>query len=328
MRRHRNRRKNKQGKIIIIAISCLLFIMTVGYSAFSTNLNITAKGNILDNSVDITDNIVNEGDGLYLDSYEEGRYVYKGTNPNNYIDIGDRDSNGNTVLWRIISKEADGAYKIVRNDLLSSRVFDSAGVRDKNSNGAGGTYCAYGNYGCSAWAISDNFSNGTNSGTVLKDAELNTYLNIDYYNSLNQTVKNNIVSYNFRVGAASYINDDLNQQIIDEKSAIWNGNVGLINLSDYLRSNTNKELCSTYSLNNSNYKICKDTNWLVSDQSYWTINSRGNYPADVVYCVFESGTIANINAIYNYYVRPVIYLKSSKKITGEGTESNPFRIKK
>ena len=46
MRRHKSRRRSKQGKIIIITSICLLFIMTAGYAAFSTNLSITAKGTI------------------------------------------------------------------------------------------------------------------------------------------------------------------------------------------------------------------------------------------------------------------------------------------
>ena len=41
------KRKNK-GKIITIFIIVMLFVMTAGYAAFSTNLNITAKGNILE----------------------------------------------------------------------------------------------------------------------------------------------------------------------------------------------------------------------------------------------------------------------------------------
>ena len=44
MRRYR--RRNKQKRIIIISSICLLFMITAGYAAFSTNLNITAKGNI------------------------------------------------------------------------------------------------------------------------------------------------------------------------------------------------------------------------------------------------------------------------------------------
>ncbi len=42
----RRRKRRKQRKIIIISSLILLFIITVGYAAFQTNINITAKGNI------------------------------------------------------------------------------------------------------------------------------------------------------------------------------------------------------------------------------------------------------------------------------------------
>ncbi len=44
--------------------------------------------------------IVSSGDGLYEDSYESGRLIYRGQNPNNYIEF-------NGELWRIIAKETD-----------------------------------------------------------------------------------------------------------------------------------------------------------------------------------------------------------------------------
>lgn len=44
--RTRARRKNKQRKILIISMCSLLLIMTVGYAAMQTNLKIKAKGNI------------------------------------------------------------------------------------------------------------------------------------------------------------------------------------------------------------------------------------------------------------------------------------------
>ncbi len=54
--------------------------------------------------------VVTSGDGLYVDSYEDERYIYRGTNPNNYIEFNDE-------LWRIVAKESDGTYKIIRNEL-------------------------------------------------------------------------------------------------------------------------------------------------------------------------------------------------------------------
>ena len=53
--------------------------------------------------------VTTTGDGLYADTYEEGRYIYKGANPNNYITFS-----GET--WRIISVESDNTIKIMRNN--------------------------------------------------------------------------------------------------------------------------------------------------------------------------------------------------------------------
>lgn len=43
----RRRKNKKQIKIIIFSAVCLLLIMTVGYAAFSTNITLNAKGNII-----------------------------------------------------------------------------------------------------------------------------------------------------------------------------------------------------------------------------------------------------------------------------------------
>lgn len=54
------RRKSK--KVIIISALCLIFIMSVGYAAFQTNLSITAKGNIY-NKGDLCYETSDNGDG-------------------------------------------------------------------------------------------------------------------------------------------------------------------------------------------------------------------------------------------------------------------------
>ena len=61
--------------------------------------------------------IVTTGDGLYKDEYEDGKYTYKGANPNNYITF-------NNETWRIISVENDGTIKIMRNENIGNRVWD------------------------------------------------------------------------------------------------------------------------------------------------------------------------------------------------------------
>jgi len=62
---------------------------------------------------------VTTGDGLYADEYEEGRYVYKGANPNNYITF-------NNETWRILSVENDGTLKIMKKDSIGNMAFDSS----------------------------------------------------------------------------------------------------------------------------------------------------------------------------------------------------------
>ena len=341
----RRRQMKKQKRIIIISSLCLLLCLCVGYAAFNTQLSLRAKGNIKDNSVDITENVVTEGDGLYEDIYEDGRYVYKGQNPDNYIDIGDKKSDGSVALWRIISKEADGSYKLIKNDILSEPcTWDLVGNRDMLSpDGAGGTYCANFNIGCGAWGISDNFTNGRNSGTVTKDASLNEDLNGTYYNSLNETVKENIEYHDWYFGYVSYYNNDLQAQINSEKSVSGKYNIGLISVSDYLRANYNED-CDSFAKNSDNCTTCKTTNWIFdiinNHGTYlWTLNVSDythNNTTDYVFRIFASPTSAAAGQVTSVAaghggtargsVAPSIYLKSGVTLTGVGSETEPFMI--
>ena len=328
MRRHRRRNK-KQRKIVIISVCSILLFMTIGYAAMQTNLEIKAKGNVVSNPtggealLEMVD-VVTSGDGLYADTYEEGRYIYKGANPNNYITFS-----GET--WRIISVESDGSIKIMRNESIGNRVFDSQDLRDDTSNGAGGTYCANGSWGCNAWAISDNFSNGTHTGTVLKDAELNTYLNEEYLPTLSDSDK--AISHTWNIGAVTYDNNDLSDQINDEKLTTWNGKVGLITASEYLRANTNTEQCGTYSLNNDNYSTCLTTDWMYSSVPsggyMWTISPHASI-SYAVFCVTSNnqpGTLGLSSARdSNNGVVPAVYLTSDITLQGTGSIDDPYII--
>jgi len=264
---------------------------------------------------------VTTGDGLYQDEYEEGRYIYKGSNPNNYITF-------NNETWRILSVENDGTLKIMRKDNIGAKTFDSKGLRDSTSNGVGGTYCATSNYGCNAWSVSENFVNGTNSGTVLKDAELNTYLNNDYYNTLNSESQNLIQPHKWGVGPVTNNNTDLSAQIVSENGTIWNGRIGMITVSEFLRANTNTEQCGDFKLNNTNKTTCKKTNYIVPSTGYlWIISPCLNSVSNV-FRVYSSGylyshgsTMTDTRVVY-----PIIYLIPNITLSGEGTEANPYTI--
>ena len=229
--------------------------------------------------------VVESGDGLYEDEYESGRYVYKGANPNNYIEFD------NGEVWRIIAKEADGTYKILKNDLLSNQAWDTS-----NSNN---------------WA---------------RPATLNTYLNGEYYNGLDSSIKDNIVSHTWGIGAVTMDNDDLSSQIASEQGTTWNGNIGLISHSDYLRANSDMANCGTDKTNYENYETCRNTNWMYISGSYWWTISPVADSSDYVWTVRGGGRLLDNASSSVYAPRPAAYLKSDITLSGSGTLDDPFTI--
>ena len=281
--------------------------------------------------------LVESGDGLYEDEYESGRLIYRGQNPNNYITF-------NEELWRIVAKETDGTYKIIRNETLPERAFDKSNHRSTEKN----TYCDYPSNGCGVFAaVSGEFSSpsGSQKGTVTEDSSIKIYLNEDYYtNNINSTAKGQMIPHSFNIGAverlSSSSNDSISKNIAGEKMYQWTGNVGLANVSDILRASTNP-LCTsaTTSWNggisntkcNSNYLSDKGT---ASTLYYWTINAGSYESGGYSYLAWSgagNGSYAYVysnSAIDSYKraPRPVVFLKSDITLTGEGTESNPYTI--
>ena len=280
--------------------------------------------------------LVESGDGLYEDSYEAGRLIYRGQDPDNYITF-----NGET--WRIIAKETDGTYKIIRNDILAKRAFDERNHRSTENN----SYCDNPRYGCGVYAAVDGtFSSpsGSQSGTVTEDSSIKIYLNDDYYvNNINATAKGQMTSHTFNIGAVEYLDesgaeaDSIEKNIAGEKMYQWTGNVGLANVSDILRASTNP-LCTSANTSKNNPTAC-NSNYLLdkgeaSSLYYWTINASsyesGGRSDSAWYAVRDSGLVGLVygNAYYagNLAPRPVVFLKSSTTLSGSGTLEDPFTI--
>ena len=227
--------------------------------------------------------LVESGDGLYKDTIESGRYIYKGTNPNNYIIF-------NNETWRIISKETDGSYKIIRNSVLSNQ---------------------------SVW--------NTTAINTWDNSTIENYLTTTYYNTLSSTAMGQIISHTWNVGAVESLSDNLESQISDEKSITWNGSVGLANASDYLRANSSSA-CTVFSGNN--YYQCIGTNWMyLSNINWWTI-TPSTYNTRVSYYIHDtSGYIYYYNvSTIEHSIRPSVFLNSNIVLTGNGTQADPYKI--
>ena len=226
-----------------------------------------------------------ENTDLQKDPYE-CRYFFTGANPNNYITF-------NGEKWRIISVECDGTIKIMRDTVLTDRVWDSSG----NNN----------------WA---------------RPSSLNTYLNGTYLTStLNSTAQSQIIAKDWSIGAVSFDDNGLNVQINDENSKKWNGKVALITPSEYIRSNSNQSSCGTYRLNQRNYSSCKNTTWIFNNDMWWMLSSYAG-DSNRVSDVSSLGYLGvNSSNTTGHAVRPSVYLSSKIKITGgDGSSSSPYQI--
>ena len=230
-------------------------------------------------------NQIIEDAGLEKDPYE-CRYFFTGANPNNYITF-----NNEKAGWRIISVECDGTIKIMKDTSIGSELWDSSGSTD--------------------WS---------------RPATLNTYLNEDYYNDeLTATAKSQIVVKDFSIGTVTFDNNNLSTQINDENSKKWNGKVALITASEYIRSNSNKNRCGSFSLNNDDYR-CQDTTWMFNEKDWWTLSPSSNNSFFALVINYSSGNISEDFVDWGGAdILPTLYLNSDIKITGgNGSQSNPY----
>ena len=196
----------------------------------------------------------------------------------------------NNEMWRIISVQ-DGSLKIVKEDLLSlEKPFNEA--------------------------LDQNWDNSS----------LKAYVNGEYYDNLNDNVKKYIENNTWNMGDISLNNDDLRNQITSENRRQSNNSyVGLMTVSEYLRSNTNKGSCETFSLNNFNFSACQSTNWMFNGKAFWTLTADDLKPYMVNF-VQDDGTINRDNSHVLFGVRPVLVLKDNISLIGQGTKHNPFAI--
>ena len=205
--------RKKKNIPIIVSIILIMFI-TVGYSAFNTNISLKVKGNIKEDYFTFNGVTVKlEESGLYK---ENSTYIYKGSNPNNYIIF-------NNENYRILSINEDKTIKIIRETPITDKInYDqchegyNVTILTNRYNADG--YCQDSN-GCNWYGSSsstyDNLGNTvseiTIDGKIYKlpeeDALVNQYLNSTnrykesgYYSTLSETAKNQIISHVFNIG--------------------------------------------------------------------------------------------------------------------------------
>ena len=294
MRRRLTRRekRSRNKKIVMISSLCLLLCLCVGYATFSTQLILKAKGNIKSKKAAdmLKENVVDKGDGLYKDVYEDGRYIYKGQNPNNYITF-------NNETWRIISVENDGTIKIMRNESTGYRVFDSGQS--------------------SAWETSEikTYLNGEYLSTIKANQEkiVSHTWSIGGVTDNNSDLAGQIVDENSTqsqsvsvgmITASEYLRANTNKEQCES-----------INMN-----NTNNAICREtnwiYSMGGDIYTISPNSN---NSQifSIWCTDFR---PSGLM------GDLSLVSANSSGVIYPTLYLTKNIILKGEGTNTNPYII--
>ena len=234
--------------------------------------------------------LVESGDGLYADEYENGKYTYKGANPNNYITFNDE-------MWRIISVENDGTIKIMRNESIGNQIWHSENINDWETSDIK-TYLN-GEYLSSITTNQDKIVSHTWSiGAV-------TYDNSDLAGQIAD--ENNTQSQSASIGmitASEYLRANTNKEQCE------NMNI----------NNTNITTCKT---TNWMFSIVPSNDYL------WTISPRASYGTGVFCVVGDSssaGRLVSHNAINSVGVSPALYLSSDITLSGTGESSNPYVI--
>ncbi len=166
-------------------------------------------------------------------------------------------------------------------------------------------------------------SNGSNTWST---SSLKTYLNNEFINTFDETIKGKIDTTTWSVGGFS--NQSQPAKTVYEKeiksSLSVNNKIGLMYASDYGFAAAPSAWATT--LKNYDGEAIKNVNWMYMGLDEWTI-SRNAVNAYSVFLVYSAGGVNLDDANYAFGVRPVFYLSSSVTyVEGDGTQSSPIRI--
>ena len=312
--------------IILIILVCIGYTSYALFSFTKTSANVIEatvgelKKSGADTLIKLTDN--KDNSGLYTITHAKDstlqigtnesvtEYRYRGASPKNYVTF-----NGET--WRILgvfptddgTGKVENRIKLIRNESIGTQYWDTNGT-----------------YGSNNWA---------------RPADLNTYLNETYYNSLNNVNQNMIGSSKYYLGGNKSASSITTIQMYSYERKIsgsnyfsinypnsWVGKLALMYASDYGYASDNCEVKLLYELNDDaskDIRACNQTNWLYNIKTYeWLLphfvgDSRAFFVGNTGY-IYINYIKSNQMA-----VRPTLYLKPNVQIMdGDGTSTNPY----
>ena len=265
----------------------------------------TAMKNCIANKktgVECLEEVISQTNEMAYDNTSDRNLRYIGVSPNNYVTF-------NGESWQIIGvmnnvvksieESGESRIKIIRSASLGGIAWDATGYQ----------------YGLNNWTrpadLNKTLQARSEASSPLIDDAL-WYLGSPYLGTYDSKIFDQIerssVTYN-------------------QQDATWIGKVGLIYPSDYgfAVGETVRDTCLKTKLSEYNTNDCYQNNWLYKTDNHWTITSSTRDRTTVCNLRYTGAIDCGASAYGTNYVFPVVYLKSSVKITGgTGSNSSPY----
>ena len=269
---------------------------------------------------------------------------YIGANPDNYVYFNCSDYNNQTAdtceLWRVIGlfnnvTKSDGTkenlVKIIRYYSLGEYSWNvkSDGTRNNNwVNSSVETLLNSGAYYNSTTGVIYNgvYSSDTSVTTVNIDFTSKGLKNDKTKNKIEEVVWNlGGVSSNYSsLSAKDYYNAKRGTSVYSGYPTTWTGKVGLIYPSDFLYSIKNNNVEDSYMYGGGEGGIYKWTMTSINIDSSTVLMAGGSMYGKVMSNTRQS---PNDGCCADFFINPVVYLKSGIKVSGgTGSSNNPYRL--
>jgi len=234
----------------------------------------------------LVSNLVTTGSGLYNDN---GKYIFKGENPNNYVQFGESK-------WRIIGLDENNNIKMIYSDLyVQYQAWDDRYNKDVDKQ------------------------NGINEYVGNEKSRIKEYLDSFFTN------ENNIEKFTAARVARTTTHKvcvgkiDLDSGNVNSCSDTLTERISTITVEDFINASLD-ESCDA-----NNTKNCQNYNFL--NMPSWTINADSKDSYSVYYIDRDEG-IQKAPAYIGKAIRPVITLKNDVVyVSGTGTQTDPFMIR-
>ena len=232
-------------------------------------------------------NRVTSGAGLYD---VNGKYAYRGENPNNYVQFANS-------LWRILGVDENNNIKIVYYDIYTQyQAWDDRYNKDIDD------WRGINDYVGNEKSRIKEYLDGIFNDEIFKEGLT--------FDQIALMAKHNVCigKLNSSSKVSSICNKTLDNQLVTT-----------ITVSDYINASLDKSCSLSNSINCQNYNFLSNNTW--------TINASSDNSYDVYYIDAEEG-LKPAYASFGNAIRPVVALKNSTiYVAGTGTHDDPYLIK-